>query len=31
MPMMTAERVRAHLDELDIRYELVDHPVAYTA
>jgi Ala-tRNA(Pro) deacylase len=31
MPMMTAERVRARLDELGIRYELVDHPLAYTA
>ena len=31
MPIMTAERVRAHLDEQGIRYELADHPVAYTA
>ncbi len=31
MAMMTAERVRAHLDEQGIRYELDDHPVAYTA
>ena len=30
MPM-TAERVRAHLDELGISYDLVDHKVAYTA
>lgn len=31
MAMMTAERVRTHLDEQGIRYELADHPVAYTA
>jgi Ala-tRNA(Pro) deacylase len=31
MAMMTAERVRAYFDEQGIRYELADHPVAYTA
>jgi Ala-tRNA(Pro) deacylase len=31
MAMMTAERVRTHLDEQGIRYELADHPLAYTA
>lgn len=31
MPIMTAERVRAHLDEQKIRYDVADHPVAYTA
>jgi Ala-tRNA(Pro) deacylase len=31
MPMMTAERVRARLDERGIHYDLVDHSLAYTA
>ena len=31
MATMTAERVRARLDERGIKYELVDHPTAYTA
>jgi Ala-tRNA(Pro) deacylase len=31
MATMTAERVRTHLDERGISYEVMDHPTAYTA